>query len=326
MRGARGTAGPPMAKSRSRSSVLLLLCLVSLGGLSASLRGMENNAERFGALCLPFGLFVAGAWYAYKDGARGARIGAVVLGLMIFGGFGFGLVRGLRQAKGHAELERELASLRTEIARDPSPDESGVEAARRDAKLVQAAVARLSDSDSPNAAAIGRILQRTADLRAPIEERLIAAVDAIASASFLDLPTLLEAGDFARQREVALEYEHAARAAFDFYQRLPKVLDSELAGSGLSPDDQAGMRSGMERTRPLMIVACQGHGRLASEYARLIDFLSERRLDAEVDEYGTVTFASSEHAANYDACWERIADAEQKLDAAVVALQAALTR
>jgi len=74
----------------------------------------------------------------------------------------------------------------------------------------------------------------------------------------------------------------------------------------------------------LTIRACQGHGLLASEYAKLITFLSEHEAGAEVDEEGNVAFASSEHAAGYDACWQRIADAEQKLDDAVTALQAAM--
>ena len=315
-----------MAKQRSRSSILLLLCLVSLFGLSASLRDMQNNAERFGALCVPLGLYAAGAWYAYKEGARGARIGAAVLGLLIFGGFGFGLVSGLRKAQVNAEIDRELATLRTEFARDIAQDETGVDAVRRHEERMQESVAKLSASSSPDAAAVGRILQRATELRAPIEKRLEAALEAIAADDFLDVESMLAAGNFARQAEIAEEYEHAARAAFDFYGRLQQLLAPDFASSGLSREAQQGMQQGMERTKALTIRTCQGHGRTASEYAKLIAFLSEHHAEAMVAEDGSVSFSTDELAADYEACWERIRDAEQKLNDAVDALQAAMTR
>lgn len=314
------------SRSSSRSAVLLILCLLSLFALSASMSSLGSGAARIGALCLPYGLYAAGAWYAYKDGARGARIGAVLLGILLIGGGGVGLVKGLRLAKGNAEINREFANLKAELARDASPGESGADVARRDAKLLEDAAARLVESDSPNAAAIGRVLQRIGELRAPVEERLSAAVEAVSSDEFLDIAAMLSERNFAQQREISEEYKQAARAANEFFHRLPKLLELELARSGLSLEAQAGMRDGVELSRGPTIRVCEGHSRLASEYTQLIEFLSGKEIDAAFDEEGNLTFATAEHTESFTACWQRITEAEEQLNAAITALQATTVR
>jgi len=311
-----------MAKQRARSRILLLLCFVSLFGLSSALRGMESNAERLGALCVPVGLYAAGAWFAFKDGARGA---AIVLGLMIFGGLGFGVVKGLRRAAGNAEVNRELADARAKLAQELATDGDDLAAVQDYAARMSGVASKLRQSESRQDAAIGRLLERAAELRAPIETRMTAAIEAVSSERFLDVPRMLADGDFDWQRKAAEEYEHAAHAAFDFYGRLPKVLEAELAGSGLPKQAQEDMRAGMERTRTLTIRICQGHGRAAGEYTRLIEFLAENGAQAEVAEDGTVRFSTVELSTAYDAIWERLRDAEQKLDDAITALHDALS-
>ncbi|MCC6408940.1 MAG: hypothetical protein IT453_17400 [Planctomycetes bacterium] len=315
-----------MTRRTSRAGVLLLLCLFSLYGLTHALRDMESNAERFGAMCVPLGLYAAGAWYAYKDGSRTARIGAGVLGLMMLTGVSFGVVTGLRRAAGNAQVDRELAAIRSELARDLSPAGDDRAALQRYSKRMDEAVVRFADSESPDAAAIGRFLQHAGELRVPIEARLNAAIETASSSRFLDVRAMLASGDFEWQKQTAHEYEDSAHAAFKFYGKLPQLLNAEIERSGLSQPAIDSMRAGMERTRELTIRTCQAHGRTASEYTKLIEYLNAHGADAEIAEDGTIAFSTTELAVGYEECWQRIADAEKQLDLAISALKTAMTQ
>lgn len=305
---------------RIRSGVCLLLAVVCLLALPNTPHEHEPLARELarlgGTLLLPCAFLVAGGWFAVKDGGRVARLSAFALGLVVFASIGFGIVRGVQRQR----------AVHTVDSAHPRPDaigagHAGAEVRGSPAAHAAAALASLADASEAETAAAREVLGAVAALDVALEQRLAAALEALATERFLDPATLFEGDDFAWQRATTGEYGAAARALSDAHARLPAELERRLASSAVTARNAESLKTEFTRSWQLAADVYRAHVAAAEAYGALIDFVELRHADAQPRADGTVQFEQASLASAYEALAARVQGAEADVAAAVDAQQ-----
>ncbi|HTF88376.1 MAG TPA: hypothetical protein VK843_08200 [Planctomycetota bacterium] len=268
-------------------------------------------------MSVPVCLLAAGCWFAYKDGGRFARISASVLGAFMVCAFGFGVVRGLDNARASQEIGKELKVIRDGLAADTSDTDVGPEAAQRHMKRTDEAVARLQASDNTKTQSFARVIQSVTTVMRKPELRLIEALETVSSERFMDVERMLASDDFAWQRKAAQQYEIAAKGASASHAKLPGVVEAELQYTGIDKQGAEQFMLGFKGSWQLSGRAYEAHLETAKSYGALIDFIEKNRAGIQVLEDGSISIQEPEIEAAYDQLVERAVACDAKVQAAV---------
>ena len=313
-------------RKRSRAGALLLLYLITAGAVGRSLPGMHETAEKLGAISVPLGLLCAGCWFAWKDGGWVARMCATVLALLTAGSFAFGVAKGIRHEKAARVVGAEFDKIRAGLAEDAADGSLGPQDARKHRERTQAAAIRMEGSDDAETAALGRVMETMSERTRGVEERLLAALDAVDSERFLKTDAIVTNNDFEWQKATAQEYGAAAKAVIVVHARLPREFERELSNAEIPKDEVAAFMAGFNRTWSLSGRVFHAHVKAATAAGALIAFLEKHDAEIEVAEDGRLNFQSDEDASAYNVLLEQTTTANADVNTAVEALNKAIAK
>jgi hypothetical protein len=229
-------------------------------------------------------------------------------------------VKGFDRAQGAREANSELDQLRAGLVADSSDSELGTDAARRHQDRTLEAARRMQSSDHAETAALGRAMEAISALTKPTDERLLTAVDVVASERFLSVAGMLSDDDFPWQRATVKEYAAAAQAAADFLRTLPDAALDRLASIELPAGAAQQVVTGLRKISPYNARVIQAHLRTAGAYAAIIDFVEAHGDAIAVLDDGSLEFSDEDTERDYHASFEKATDAENQLNAAVDSL------
>jgi hypothetical protein len=249
-----------------------------------------------------------------------AGVWMAVVALTTTGAFGYAVVKGVGHKKPARKADAQVEAVRAGVADESAELGHGPEAARRFRERTLAATARLKESTDAETAALGRILERMNERTRATDERLLAALDAVATERFMKIDAMLANKDFAWQRDTAQEYGLAAKAATAVHGRLPQQLEKELSASDMERSAAEAAMSAFNRTWSLSGRVCRAHVLAAKADGALIDFLEKHAAEVEVAADGNLAFATDEGSSAYNKLLEESTAADAEVDAAVEAL------